>query len=634
MAEYEWAQLTLGQNEKIAEVAQAAGKASALLDANLAFVKTSFELGKILFLATVNPQLALLVVIANEIDKFINDLKGTGFYILEVTPTGMEVLPSDAEGNPIELLFSPITLAASYTAAAAAGLTAEFTTWSTKFLGLPNPSAGAFTKSQYSIIQGKSLDDEVSAERVTNDIVTTRDAIFGLEKMSATQVIASMVAAMDDQADERRPQFSDSADVAALIVVIGFSDLTKNMVSLEEILKLFVGFFGGENGLLTKGLKGILDKVSEAVASLDNTESFQSTIKLKDVCGVRGTKDDRKVLRQLIPQSQWDAFASDSSAYYYNYPALFEVGDLVVGPFAGFNGRAIGYVSKTTIPDPNDSTKQVESASQTEDDEKEGTPYFSQTLTINCLSEKDQFAFDTFGNGNVIQKVAYFKNQSKHIDQNSGEFILGPERNDYKYMKDLTEAEAASVAKVKRVKGKVILEEYSPSSVLETHGQTGPGGEGFKTKNHVQGEIGQSMAAVKKQAPPPNFKAAKLEDLLDDLKVFFFQIQQFTNGMRAFAAEAIAAIDEATKFLEDKIEELEDLNDAIQSILKIFTTGIPDSGVYWLIVPSTTGGNNAIKNALSEATGGPPNSLDYSVGFMMMGGAAAIDPLAALIGGG
>jgi hypothetical protein len=52
-----------------------------------------------------------------------------------------------------------------------------------------------------------------------------------------------------------------------------------------------------------------------------------------------------------------------------------------------------------------------------------------------------------------------------------------------------------------------------------------------------------------------------------------------------------------------------------------------------LSIPSTTGGNNAIKKALEGATNGPPNSLDYSVGFMMMGGAAAIDPLLSLISG-
>ena len=76
--------------------------------------------------------------------------------------------------------------------------------------------------------------------------------------MTPSQVIAQMVAAMDDKLDDRRPQFSDSADVAAIIVVIGFSDLTKNAASLKEVLDLFVGFFGGENGLFTKGIKGLV----------------------------------------------------------------------------------------------------------------------------------------------------------------------------------------------------------------------------------------------------------------------------------------------------------------------------------------------------------------------------------------
>ncbi|MDG1147913.1 MAG: efflux RND transporter permease subunit, partial [Crocinitomicaceae bacterium] len=95
----------------------------------------------------------------------------------------------------------------------------------------------------------------------------------------------------------------------------------------------------------------------------------------------------------------------------------------------------------------------------------------------------------------------------------------------------------------------------------------------------------------------------------------------------------IDVVNNAQVYLDDKIEELEELNKTIQAILKIFTDGLPDSGVYSLSIPSTTGGNNAIKKALQEATNGPPNSLDYSVGFMMMGGSAAIDPLLSLISG-
>lgn len=127
MADYEWAQVTLGQNDKIAKVAGVAGKASALLSANLAFVKLAFELGKVLLLASVNPQLLLLESIANEIDDFIDDLRSTGFFVLEVTPTGMEVTPSDAEGNPVLLALSPLTLSSQYAVAATAGLLTQFT---------------------------------------------------------------------------------------------------------------------------------------------------------------------------------------------------------------------------------------------------------------------------------------------------------------------------------------------------------------------------------------------------------------------------------------------------------------------------------------------------------------------------
>ena len=114
--EYEWAQVTLGQNETISRIASKASKASSLVDANVKFAKVALELGKVLLLAMTNPALLALVAIADEIDNFVDDLKGTGFYVLEVTPTGNEVLPKDAEGDPISLAFSPIVLSANYAA--------------------------------------------------------------------------------------------------------------------------------------------------------------------------------------------------------------------------------------------------------------------------------------------------------------------------------------------------------------------------------------------------------------------------------------------------------------------------------------------------------------------------------------
>ena len=611
MADYEWAQVTLGQNDTLTRIAGDAAKGSALLNANLQFVKIAFQLGKVLLLAATNPQLLLLVAIADEIDNFVNDLKGTGFFVLEVTPTGNEVLPSDAEGNPVLLALSPLVLASQYSIAASAGLLTEFN----KSLEQNGITAlnGVFDRSSYNVPIGKSEALDKIKKGKDDDALALRDDVFGLAKLTPSQVIAQMIAAMDDKLDDRRPQFSDSADVAAIIVVIGFSDLTKNAASLQEVLDLFVGFFGGENGLFTKGFKGLSEGLKEVLDNLSDTESYESEIEVQDVCTVRGSSEDRKILRQLISQAQWNEQATDASKYFYNTTGEFEVGDLVIGPVKDAEDKAIGYVSKVTT------------TTTDEDDANIGAPYVRQNLTISCLSRIDQYDFDNFGAGALLQKVAYFKKEGSYINEAA--------TNGYKLINNLTESEAASVSKVKRESGNVLLTITGTETVLETHGSVGPGGTGFQTKNSVQGKIVKSKEVTKKQAPPPNFKAVKLEDLLEDLKRFFAQIQIFTDGMRSFAADAIESINNLLKYLETKIEELEELNKAIQSILKIFTTGLPSAGVFSLSIPSTTGGNNAIKDALANATNGPPNSLDYSVGFMMMGGAAAIDPLLSLISG-
>jgi hypothetical protein len=646
MADYEWAQITLGQNDKLQEIASTAGKASSLLNANLQFVKVAVELGKVLLLGLTNPQLLLLIAIADEIDNFMEDFVGSGFFILEVTPTGMEVTPSDAEGNPVLLALSPITLSAQYAAAATAGLATQFQEALAKN-GIVDEAEknGAFNKSTYKVPIGKSLGDELLTKGKDGDVMSLRDGVFGLSKMTPSQVIATIIAAMDDPDDDKKPEFSDSADVAAVIVIIGFADLTKDVASLKDVLDLFVNFFGGENGLFTKGIKELGDVLGTAVTALQDTETFNSEINVTNICGIRGTSEDRKILRQIIPDSQWNENASGASRYYYNFPDEFEVGDLVVAsqktpdkvsrPVASADelisdDRAMGYVSKVETTDNMVTLNALEASN--------GNPYVSRKLTISCLSRLDKLALDGFGQNSLLQKVAYVKNDGAHVDQNSMEIINDATKNGYKLINDLNDAEAGAVAKVIRESGNVLLKITGTESVTEEHGPGAParGGipsERFKTKNLVQGFIAETLEVKKGQAPPPNFKPVRLIDLITELGSLVSAVSVFTNSMRDFAADAIQQINELTSYLDTKIEELEELNDAIQSILRIFTTGLPDSGVYSLSIPSTSGGNNAIKDALANATNGPPNSLDYSVGFMMMGGAAAIDPLLSLISG-
>ena len=436
---YEWAQVTLGQNDKIAEVAAAAEKASVLVGTNLTFVKTTLELGKVLLLAALNPQLILLIAIADEIDNFVEDLKGTGFFILNVTPTGFEVNPRDQDGNRIKLSLGTETLKKSYADAVADGpeTLAAFIEWSTRVIGVKNPPEG-FVSSKYEIEQGKSEPDSIAAGAIATDLMVQKDALFGFAKMTPSQIIATMIAAMDDPRDPDRPQLSDSADVAALIIIIGFSDLTKIMKPLYETMDLFMSFFGGENSQVMKAVKGIRDTVKQAQDFLDIPDDCQSTITVGDVCGVRGTEDDREILRRIIPQSEWNESASNGSEYYYNYADQFEEGDFVAGPTNILTGNpSLGYV------------REVLETTQDEEDAAENVPYVTQKLLINCMSGFDKDAFDSFSNGKILQKVAYVTKQETKIDNNTGLPIKQPERISFKYMKDLNNLEALPSRKLK-----------------------------------------------------------------------------------------------------------------------------------------------------------------------------------------
>ena len=606
MASYEWEQFTLGQNQSIQDIVGAATKASELLTTNMAIAKTGLQLASAFLMGVVNPKVLLLNAIADEVDKFTADFQGTGFHVIEITPTGKEVIPKDAEGNPIKLAMASGAIAASYTAAAAAGLTEEFIAWSTEFLGEKDPAN--LKKTTYMVSQGKSLPPAKRTENANDDSVSEKDPIFGMHKMTPSQIIAQIISAMDDQLDDRRPQFSSSADVGALVIIIGFSDMTKNLPSLGGAIEALVQFFGGDNGLLTKGMQQLGTLVKAAAGQLEDPSKHNVKFKVEDITGVRGTITDKETLKGVGIE--------------YNFNKMFEVGDFVVGPRAKFGARAMGYVSK------------VENAAAMEDDPEtaldESEVYQTAEITITGASELDHIAFTNIGAGSSLQKVHYFENKNTYIDQNSGEFVEGPPYNDYKYYEDLTAEEAAvGDTKVVREAGKALLTVSSTSTVLEKH-RIGPSDYAVKTS-----VIGTIFEPKKKDAPPPNFKAAKLTDLIGDFKTFFAAINTFSDTLRGMAGDSSSALDGVIDFLDGKIKELDKINEALQKILALFSVGLPQAGVYILKIPDgTTGGNDAVKSALSSATGKPPDSLDFCVGMMMMGGSASIKPLMTLLAAG
>ena len=104
-----------------------------------------------------------------------------------------------------------------------------------------------------------------------------------------------------------------------------------------------------------------------------------------------------------------------------------------------------------------------------------------------------------------------------------------------------------------------------------------------------------------------------------------------TATLRKIAADTSAALDAMIAYLDAKIAELDEINTALQKILALFTIGLPAAGIYTLNIPVAVGGNEYIKSELSGATNAPPDSLDFTFGFMLMGEGTAFKTLQKLL---
>jgi len=588
VANYEWESVTLGQNPEIQKIVSAAAKASELLTTNVGLAKTGLQLAQKFLLGVLNPKILILNAIADQIENFVADFKGTGFYILEVTPTGKEIIPKDADGNPIKLLLSAPAIATNYAAAAAAGQTAEFLQWTVDTLGIENYEVTGAPNASYAVSTGKALPLSARTENANDDTLATKDPLFGMYKFTPSQVIAQTIAAMDDQLDERRPQFSKSAEVGAVMIIVGYKDLSVNLPNIKTAIEALVSFFGGENGMFTKGFQKVGNLVTAATGQMENIEENNVTLTVEQVSGVLGNDEDT---------------VADADR---NFVDQFEVNDFVVGPRVKFGARVLGYVSKVNSTEtPN--TNEV---------------YQKQELVITGATELDAIGFRNLGTGATLQTAQYVKAEKKYVDDNSGKPISGSFYNSYKYIEELSTTEAKeALTKVERKSNDPFLSEVSKEDVTESY-------NGKILKKTVVGKIETPKL---QKAPPPNFKAAKLEDLIGDFNAFFGAINSLADTLRNIAGDSSTALDEIIAFLESKIKELDEINNSLQAVLKLFTIGLPKGGVYVLSIPSAVGGNDLIKSALSGASNKPPDDLDFAVGFFMMGGGPSMKVLNTLL---
>ena len=316
----------------------------------------------------------------------------------------------------------------------------------------------------------------------------------------------------------------------------------------------------------------------------------------------------------------------------YIKSGVFEVGDYVAGPRVKFGARCMGYVSVAG------EAVAMEDDLDTEFDE---SIYMTQELTITGITNLDAIGWRTLSSGAKLQKVAFVEKYNTYTDQNSGIVKSTGPYNDFEYLPNLPVTRDYKVTddngvtttfnmktppdlattKVTRESGKTLLTVTSTEDIREEHTyETHHGGAGtFTTHNVTVGDILEEKTPA---APHPNFKAVKLDDLIGDFKTFFAAIDALTDSLRKMADDAAKALQDIIDYLDAKIAELEEIAAALQKILKLFTVGLGDAGVYILSIPVAIGGNDYIKAELQGAVNRPPDTLDFTLAFMMMGGGA------------
>ena len=643
-----WEQFTIGQNKKIQEMVAAAAKAQELVTANMQIAKTGAAAAKLFLTAVLNPKVMILNTIADEIDKFVNDFLGKGYYILEVVPDEQLTVPKDKTGNAVGIALSPAILALNYSAALGVGLGAEFRDFTKNFFGTDDPNKVTESKD---IPQGQSQSQEIRENDANSDRISLEDSVFGFPKMTPSQVIGQMIGAIDDPLDVNRPTFSTNTEVGALVMIFGFSDMSVNVGEFKDIVEKMIAFFGGDEGLFTEGFKKIGNVFEAALGGHEDPTKHDVTVNLVTVSGILGTEDDIETLQTYGVEQ--------------NYKDHFKVNDFVVGPRIKFPGRrALGYISKA----------------EEDDIVADKGVYVNQKVTIRGATEGDYLAWKEFSSGSTIQKAHFYKSRSQWVDQNTSEIKTGPYRNDYLLfdeMKDgyvyndpqgvklvkegknkgtpeldalgkkqpaspnpITYYANSAITKVERIPKAKDSTEFnaflSPVGAAENMtmkvGQRLDLDEGLVDITVTKDVMGTVKAQDSKGAPAPNFKNATLEDLIGDAKVFFDNLKTFANQLRDLAGDTTKAIKDLEKFIDDALKRLQAIADSINKILQIFSTGLPDSGVYTLIIPpDQVLGVEGLKSALSSAGNAPPNTLDYSVGFLMVADKDSIELLTDLL---
>ena len=133
-------------------------------------------------------------------------------------------------------------------------------------------------------------------------------------------------------------------------------------------------------------------------------------------------------------------------------------------------------------------------------------------------------------------------------------------------------------------------------------------------------KVGQVLGiqAFAPASTPPDFIGIKANEIFPGWSDMFDGLIQMAEGIKGFAEGTLEFIEALIESIEQLIEDFVTLANAIKELITLLTTGLPDAGIFYLGM-ETSSGNEGFKSAISGASDAPGANYAFSAGFVLVG---------------
>jgi len=626
----EWNSFTISPAGPIQDIAKQAQTGISTIQGALEVVKTGAEVAKLFISGVLSPQLVIITAVADELIKVLSDYKELGFYALIINPLDENYGAKKSAEYGLEMkrddngyiLFKPIVVR---------NPSSEFDGFGFR---VPenyrqNVNLDNLSYNEYKDRMGRGKGDPGFTPPIPEIVYPPKFVLGGYDpatwtgtledtddfpSLPAPECIRLMADSLDDEGDipkyeiiNKTETFSKGPFTESGAAISTYDPLQLYRVPLYRSSD--TNLPTSDRGLITKQVKsgkpgyqgsegeeglfsGVKISALALVVAAPDPEQFLSTLESLNSFlgkGLPELKELELAFKDIFQPDPVSLTVEVNSGY-----GLFQVGDII----KGFDSGAVGKISKIV---------------ETKQSQRIRTTY--------------KFIKNDFGDITQIQKVSFDTNENGVWQNMKLEYTpLGDPTNRFAPNEKVYEAKAVTrtgsdgkprieyVIKGLANKGSLVAQNGTAAPVLPKYG------------------IAKGINAIAPNSVAPDFFSIKASQMFPGWSDFFDGLIELANGIKGFAEDSSAFIDALIEAIDDLVEFFEDLVAKITEFLELFSITLPSAGIYALPI-TTSGGNDAIKEALSSSDNAPPNDLKLSAGVLLMSTEInGIDPLVTLGG--